>query len=142
MLTRIVKIATLAAALTVVSAYAQIEHTAIYKVPFAFTAGKLEFPAGTYVATTNHGGAALRLQNEVNLSKVGSMTTLKTQLPAFPERGQLVFHRYGNEAFLREVWVAGSDRGQQIPVTTREKELARYGGAPQVAKVFNWEPQW
>ncbi len=142
MLTRIVKTITLAAAFTVVSAYAQIERRAIYKVPFAFTAGKQEFPAGTYVATTSHGRAMLQLRNEDNSSAVGSIITLVKEVRTYPERGHMVFHRYGNQVFLREVWVAGSDQGQQLPVTTREKELARYAGAPQVAKVFNWEPKW
>ncbi len=142
MLTRIVKTITLAAAFTVVSAYAQIERTAIYKVPFAFTAGKQEFPAGTYVATTDHGRSLLRLRSEDNSSAVGSMVTLAKHVRAYPDRGQMVFYRYGSQVFLREVWVAGSDQGHQLPLTTREKELARYAGAPQVAKVFNWEPKW
>jgi hypothetical protein len=35
---------------------------------------------------------------------------------------KLVFHRYGDEYILREVWMGSS--GYQLPQTSRERELA------------------
>jgi hypothetical protein len=46
-----------------------------------------------------------------------------------PADHKLVFHRYGNEYFLQQVWVAGAARGDRLPVSSRERELAG-NGAP------------
>jgi hypothetical protein len=37
---------------------------------------------------------------------------------------KLVFHRYGDRYFLYQIWVAGEDRGRELPTTRVEKELA------------------
>ena len=37
---------------------------------------------------------------------------------------KLVFHRYGSQYFLAQIWTAGNDRGQELPESGREREVA------------------
>ncbi|HYT24426.1 MAG TPA: hypothetical protein VEW05_29835 [Candidatus Polarisedimenticolia bacterium] len=37
---------------------------------------------------------------------------------------KLVFHRYGGQYFLSQVWTAGSTRGSELPKSAKEKEQA------------------
>ena len=37
---------------------------------------------------------------------------------------KLVFHRYGSQYFLAQIWTAGNDRGQELPKSGRESEVA------------------
>jgi hypothetical protein len=41
--------------------------------------------------------------------------------------GKLVFHRYGNEYFLSEVWTPGDEWGHRLSKTRREREIAATG---------------
>jgi hypothetical protein len=48
-------------------------------------------------------------------------------IPALPrglrEKGVLVFHKYGDRYFLREIWSAGQANGAMLGVTKAEREL-------------------
>ena len=50
------------------------------------------------------------------------------RMPASQRRAQettkLVFHRYGSQYFLAQIWTAGNDRGQELPKSGREREVA------------------
>jgi hypothetical protein len=39
------------------------------------------------------------------------------------EKGKLVFQRYGDQYFLREVWAANSETGQKCPKSKLEREV-------------------
>ena len=41
------------------------------------------------------------------------------------EQSKLVFHRYGDRYFLAQIWMAGSNSGQELPKSPRETEAAR-----------------
>jgi hypothetical protein len=43
---------------------------------------------------------------------------------ATPEVSKLVFHRYGSQYFLAQVWTEGNNRGQELPKSGRESEVA------------------
>jgi hypothetical protein len=47
------------------------------------------------------------------------------------ETTKLVFHRYGDQYFLAQIWTAGNDRGRELPRTEREREVAMSYPAPQ-----------
>jgi hypothetical protein len=40
------------------------------------------------------------------------------------EKSKLVFHRYGNRYFLKQIWMAGDNAGQQLPKSRLETEIA------------------
>ena len=41
------------------------------------------------------------------------------------DKSMLVFHRYGEEYFLREVWAAGAGTGRELIKSHTEREIAR-----------------
>jgi hypothetical protein len=41
------------------------------------------------------------------------------------ESGRLVFHRYGDDYFLYEIWPAGATTGRELVQSHREKEVQR-----------------
>jgi len=94
-------------------------------VPFTFTVAKKVLPPGVYNVTS---GAAHSLM----LRGFGSGAFVLGQRAesATTTSAKLVFHRYGDEYILREVWM-GSGSGYTLPQTSRERELAgeRKGGA-------------
>jgi hypothetical protein len=40
-------------------------------------------------------------------------------------KGSLVFHRYGEEYFLSEIWPAGGLTGRELPKSRAERDLMR-----------------
>ena len=46
------------------------------------------------------------------------------------EPARLVFHRYGEEYFLAEIWTGDGPNGRAVTRSPREKELAQNGAAP------------
>jgi hypothetical protein len=38
---------------------------------------------------------------------------------------KLVFRRYGDEYFLREVWISGAMTGREFPMSRRERQVAQ-----------------
>lgn len=112
-------------------------------VPFEFRVLDQVFPAGEYRITyptgphreviliMNADGQALRL-----------VQTFQSR-PVTENNGQpyLLFHRYGSESFLTQIWSPGMDNGRQFPTARLEKELARAandgkGGPVKVAEVM------
>jgi hypothetical protein len=61
-------------------------------------------------------------------------------IPVDAERGKsepvLVFHKYGNNYFLSEIW-AGDSRGRQLFKSAREKELASEVTGSEVAVLLH-----
>ncbi len=98
-----------------------------FNVPFDFAFGETKFTAGKYsvgramhgsddvmVSISDLGGRskAIVLSNAVITSRANTSATL-------------VFHRYGDEYFLVEVWPAGGTTGRAFPETKRERSLHR-----------------
>jgi hypothetical protein len=107
------------------AAQAQTTHLKI-TVPFEFTAGSVQLPAGEYEvkAVGPWGGLTLSVHN-VN-SNAGTLvlsTLSRSQNPA--SDAKLVFHRYGQQYFLAEVWDLNSTCGRQIQINSRRTELTR-----------------
>jgi hypothetical protein len=109
--------------LATASAYAQ---TGLVKasIPFRFIVEKTELPAGDY---TIH-GVSIAAQTMTIQSKDRKFT--KMVLPNSCEsRGasrttRLVFHRYGDQNFLAQVWMEGNDTGRQMAQSRREQEVS------------------
>jgi hypothetical protein len=107
------------------AAQAQTTHMKV-TVPFEFTAGNVQLPAGDYQveAMGPWGGLTLSVHN-VN-SKAGSLVlsnSCRSEKPTTKDK--LVFYRYGHEYFLAEVWNRNSFAGSQIKINPRQAELAK-----------------
>jgi hypothetical protein len=107
------------------AAQAQSTHLKV-TVPFEFTAGTVLLPAGEYeVKTVGPSGGPLLSIRSLNSEKglyIGS-NSCETLNPVADAK--LVFHRYGQQYFLAEVWTQHSSLGHQIQVSSRQTELAR-----------------
>jgi len=118
------------------SANGQSARVSIAKVPFEFNVGDKPLPAGQYIvrATTESGqalliagknGGVMRLTHTISSSKT-------------PDRGKLVFHRYGDTYFLSEVWNAGEKTGRQLLKSKQERnieqQLARTSSSSELAQ--------
>jgi len=90
------------------------------QVPFDFVVGTTTMEAGAYSITlSGNAGTTLAVRNESHAILILS-TARKSDLADTPTR--LVFHRYGQRHFLREVWFAG-DRGETLPELNEERVL-------------------
>ena len=89
------------------------------RIPFSFTVNKGSLPPGTY---------GINIDNEAGMVELRDMghAAFALGIP-FDDSGvraaKLVFHRYGDQYVLREVWT-GTGVGRDLPEPRREKELA------------------
>ena len=95
-------------------------------IPFAFSMGTTELPAGPYIAERSLKGA-VRLRNTDNWKSCVSLV-LTGQLKRDIQRPTLVFHRYGDKYFLAKIWDGQSDTAYQFPKSKAEREAARTSG--------------
>jgi len=92
----------------------------VTNVPFAFNVGKTAMPRDSYTIS--------RLPGHMDAFMIRGLrhTAIVTSQPA--DRGadatpRLVFHRYGDSYFLREVHMGGST-GFELPATRAERDAA------------------
>jgi hypothetical protein len=108
-------------------------------VPFAFHNGSQRLPAGVYRVTIESTHLIL-LQGS---SKSGYVNT-NPEIGKPGEKGKLVFQRYGDQYFLREVWASGSDTGEKCIKSKleRETQIAQSRAAQPGAEVaLNEQPR-
>jgi hypothetical protein len=87
-------------------------------VPFSFTVNKKVLPPGTYTVSNSAAHALL-----IRGFGAGAVVMSQKTESATATSPKLVFHRYGDEYILREVWM-GSGSGHKLPESPRERELA------------------
>jgi hypothetical protein len=87
-------------------------------VPFAFHNGSQVMPAGVYKVSIE--------SQHLILLRGASRSAYMTANPESgrpADKGKLVFQRYGNQYFLREVWPAQSDTGEKCTKSKLEREV-------------------
>jgi hypothetical protein len=110
-------------------------------IPFAFQTTNQSLPAGKYRIDleSNH---LIRLQGPSQAGGfVMSHDAVKTHAP---EHGIVVFDRYGDKYYLRQIWTAGNTVGVECPKSRAEKEsmLAKNKQAPDSFELaFNSVPK-
>jgi hypothetical protein len=104
-------------------------------VPFAFAAEGQTLPAGEYLVLTVTPERSIRI-----VSSDGKHSAVVTTLPNYAsspsENSRLVFHRYGDEYFLTQVWTAGQNVARNPLSTKRAMEIASSGGKPQTFTIL------
>jgi hypothetical protein len=109
--------------LATASAYAQ---TGVVKanVPFNFIVNKTELPAGEYmIHSLGLTGSALTMQS-TDKKIVTVIVPNACESLNVPRSSKLLFHRYGAQYFLAQIWTEGNSRGRELPRSGREKEVA------------------
>lgn len=118
--------------LATVPSHAQILIKA--NVPFEFSAGHGMLPAGEYAITQNG------IQSVVTLSLgrrgVELMLPKSTEWLDHQDATKLVFHRYGDEYFLAEIWSGLDGSVRKLNVNPRERQMAKAGISPEVAVIY------
>ena len=111
-----------------VSAQAQsLQYKLTANIPFEFKVADQKLPAGKYAirrGLESSGDMVVQVR-----SVEGSAITSRVSIPVMTykpkSRGTLVFHRYGEQYFLSEVWPAGTTTGRAFLKTHAERELER-----------------
>jgi len=111
--------------------------TTEFAVPFQFSAGDAILPAGDYqVGIDQTFGRISVTASDLSTSHYLLPHRISASGTDLQEaRVALVFHRYGDTYFLREVWRNGREQGFAISETKAEKQAARQGNFRQVALI-------
>jgi hypothetical protein len=93
-------------------------------IPFDFVVGSKQLKAGNYFVQSwgNSGDGALLFRSED-----GDAQQIVFVVPVEDNTGnheRLVFHRYGDEQFVAQVWFMGDEDGYELIPGAREKESA------------------
>jgi hypothetical protein len=103
-------------------------------IPFAFGVQDQSLPAGQYLVFTVTPERSIRI-----LSANGKHSAIVNTVPNYAKEpssnSRLVFHRYGNEYFLAEVWTAGQDVARNPLSSKKAMESASNGERPEAFTV-------
>ncbi|HEY3132466.1 MAG TPA: hypothetical protein VGL91_23640 [Acidobacteriota bacterium] len=92
-------------------------------IPFQFKAGSSTFPAGEYTVDRIALGNSLLMIQSADCDR--SAVVLTIAVSGNPDKSRLVFHRYGDQYFLSQIWKAGSDGGRELLKSRAERELEK-----------------
>lgn len=111
-----------------VSAQAQtLQYRLTADIPFEFSLSSQKLPAGTYSisrAYESTGDAVLQIRS-TNGNSIATRFSIPIVTFNPKRRGVLIFHRYGEQYFLSEVWPAGGGTGRAFPKSHAERDLER-----------------
>jgi hypothetical protein len=103
-------------------------------IPFAFGVEDQSLPAGQYLVFTVTPERSIRI-----VSADGKHSAIVNTLPNYAKEpssnSRLVFHRYGYEYFLAEVWTAGQDVARNPLSSKKAMESASNGEKPEAFTV-------
>ena len=110
------------------SAQAQsLEYKLNANIPFDFTVANKKFQAGEYSirrADQMAGDTLVRISSADGQANISRFTIPVIRRDA-QSKATLVFHRYGDEYFLFEIWPAGASTGRTLPKSRDEKAAER-----------------
>ena len=112
----------LGVALTIVPAHAQTGNRVLANIPFDFSVGNTTLKAGTYT---------IELQSDILAfsSDDGKEHKFAFTVPGDSgnqsQEPHLVFTKYGNQAFLAKVFLAGNENYHELLRSSRERELIK-----------------
>lgn len=105
-------------------------------VPFDFIVNGKTLPAGEYrVDGLSTSTSTIAIRNTEKTAKLMALTNGCESIEA-ADASKLVFHRYGGQYFLAQVWSAGSSEGRELPRSRAEREVASNNQpAPQIVAI-------
>jgi hypothetical protein len=104
-------------------------------IPFAFQVGDKTMPAGEYRVTRVFEGSDITQQ--IRRTDSGAGAFLPPTTPHYTDRNvepKLVFHCYGKECFLSEVWSADG-RSWKFTESRREKQISQAQMESELASI-------
>jgi len=109
--------------LAVASVYANPHSRLQVNIPFAFTLGDKTLPAGQYIIERNRIVPELFIVCSLDGRTRATGFTTHVPSPMTQMQTKLVFHRYGNQYFLAQVW--RMDGGQAFLKSRAERSAAK-----------------
>jgi hypothetical protein len=111
----------------VASANAQLSIPIRAKIPFDFNVGDKKLPAGEYTFSRLSGFSDNRT---MSVSSADARThlfqsTFETSLLTAKNKSTLIFHRYGDQYFLEQIFSGGEQEGTQVPESRSERTIRR-----------------
>jgi hypothetical protein len=97
----------------------------VANIPFEFVAGRTTLPAGGYELDGGIIRGVVRIwSDEATTSWLVLSHPLAAPLGGVRLSPRLVFHRYGNQYFLSEIWSGFGSSGRMIPPGNVERALS------------------
>ena len=93
-------------------------------IPFDFVVGDRKLPAGKYFIGNAQNTSNILLEIS-SRNDVANTLTIPVQILTPTETAKLVFHRYGDQYFLFQVWQAGAKTGRAVPKSHVERDVER-----------------
>ena len=112
--------------LTAVTVSAQSERIRVINIPFSFIVGQKTLPAGEYTVEPNRKDSDniwLVQSKEGHASAL--FTTMAVRASETQKEARLVFHRYGGQYFLSQIWTPGGNTGRELLMPRLENQLAK-----------------
>jgi len=117
---------------TAVSAFAaSTDSSIVVKIPFAFTVGKSNLPAGAYTLTEKENNVLQIRGAEGSVFVLGR--TVRSEDSS--QRATVVFHRYGDRYFLAGVKSSDGESVIKAAPSADEQRLAASGARPQTVTI-------
>ena len=99
------------------------------KIPFTFTVNGKTLPEGSYNVSTTGGTLFIRG------FRSGAFALTNGVEASTPSSAKLVFHKYGQQYVLRQVWMGGNT-GRELPQPRLDRSLAKRAQEGKVATDF------
>ena len=94
-------------------------------VPFSFVVDRTTLPAGEYSVESIANSEGVLTIRGVDTKTARLIMSHACESVKAASHAKLIFHRYGDQYFLSQVWVGGNNRGHELLPSAREKEVAK-----------------
>jgi hypothetical protein len=93
-------------------------------IPFVFSVGKLNLPAGTYtLSILNPASDRAVLQLKNSEARLSAMVLTTNAIHRASDNATLTFRRYDDKYFFAQAWIAGQETGYAAAKSTAERKL-------------------
>ncbi|MGB8888169.1 MAG: hypothetical protein WCC87_15660 [Candidatus Korobacteraceae bacterium] len=111
--------------------------TQVANIPFDFSLGHKMMGAGSYELQSISQQAEVVRNVDTNAAAIFIKSKYASALE--PGHARLVFDKYGDQYFLRQVWDGNSNIGIQLPLSKREKEVSladnKFSDGPEMVTI-------
>ena len=109
----------------VASANAQLSIPIRAKIPFDFNVGEKKLPAGKYTFSRLSGFSDNKamLVSSADARAHVFQSTFEARILKAKDDSTLVFHKYGDQYFLEQIWSGGEQEGTQVPESRSERTI-------------------
>jgi hypothetical protein len=112
--------------LAVVSVQAQSDIKIVVNVPFDFSLGNKTFPAGAYsIKEFSHNSILIESADKQTRVIAQTPGTVQANANERASQERLIFHQYGNQYFLAQVWMVRGSDGRELNQSGAERQAAK-----------------